>query len=430
MKLTDTENIIGLKLDKWQKSVLEYEGHICIRAGRQIGKSTVIAIKAHDFALQNPGTVTLVIAASQRQSSLLFSKMRQLFDEEASKGIYAELPTLTKIILTNGSRIYCVPTGKSGIFIRGFTIDLLIADEASYIPEPVWLAVMPMLAVSRKKRGKGFLILLSTPCGKGGFFYECSLDDTFKQFHITSEQCERIPKEFLLKEKRRLSKVEYAQEYLAEFIDEWNQFFETKLIVKCETFIEWTYEKEYKRNLKYSLGVDIARYGGDKNAFVVAEMMGDRVRIVKAETTERVALTDTIGRIKALDEKFKFNKIFIDDAGIGGGVYDVLEEEFGRRIIGLNNAKRSVDTDARKKQVMKEDLYSNALVLMENHEAGREPSVEMISNLALRGSLKGMTYEYSKDKILRIHGKDSHLAEAFVRACWCIREKSLKLFIA
>jgi len=415
----------GLDLDKWQKEVLSHEGDITIRSGRQVGKSTVVSLKAYKFATENPNTVTLVIAASQRQSSFLFGKIRQIFDEEITQedSPYDGNPTLSRIILKNGSRIYCVPTGKTGVYIRGFTVDLLIADEAAYIPETVWLAVIPMLAVSKKKRGKGFIILLSTPFGKGGFFYNTFNDPDFKSFHISSEKCSRIPKKFLMKEKKRLSKVEYAQEYLGEFVDEWNQFFSTALIKNCCKFAEYNFEKEYLRSNKYYLGVDVARYGGDENAFIVAELNGKHIRIVHTSTTSLISTVDTIGRIKKLHEIWKFKKIFIDDGGIGGGVLDVLVESLGNKVIGLNNASRSVEKTGRKR-ILKEDLYSNALVHM---EAG---DIELINELRLVGSLKSMTYEYTSNKSLKIYGRNSHLAEAFVRACWCIKQKGLNLYIA
>ena len=66
----------GFVWDQWQKDVLEHEGNVVIRSGRQVGKSVVIAEKAVRFAVENSGTVTLVIAASQRQSGLLFEKIK------------------------------------------------------------------------------------------------------------------------------------------------------------------------------------------------------------------------------------------------------------------------------------------------------------------------------------------------------------------
>ena len=74
-------------------------------------------------------------------------------------------------------------------------------------------------------------------------------------------------------------------------------------------------------------------------------------------------------------------------------------------------------------KILKEDLYSNAKSMMERGE------VEIIDNLKLFGSLKSMRFEYTADKRLRIYGLKSHLAEAFVRACWAVKAKRLNIFV-
>ena len=76
---------LGINLDPWQADVMEYKGNCILRTGRQVGKSTVVALKAVDFAIMNKGTTTLVIAASQRQASLLFEKIRMEFDDIEGK---------------------------------------------------------------------------------------------------------------------------------------------------------------------------------------------------------------------------------------------------------------------------------------------------------------------------------------------------------
>jgi hypothetical protein len=409
--------------DLWQKRVLAHVGNIVIRAGRQSGKSEVISEKAMRFALDNPGTVTMIIAASQRQSGLLFEKVRARCDENPLIS-YLEKPTLTRIIMQNGSRIYCLPAGRTAYSIRGYTIDLLIADEAAYIPETVWLAVTPMMAVSKVTKGFGFQILISTPFGKGGYFYESCHDKDFLSIHVSSEDCKRISKSFLAKEKKRLTKAQYAQEYLAEFVDEWHQFFTTELIKKCMSFVEWS-KKTDTQSGRFYLGVDVARYGGDENAFVVSELVGKKLRIVKCFVTDRVSTVDTIGRIIEIDREFNFKKIFIDDSGVGGGVTDLLVERLGRRVMGINNASRRYEMqgEEKKKGILKEDLYSNVLMLMETGQ------LEMISDLGLLRSLKSITFEYTDTGRVKIDGSYAHLAEALTRACWCVKEKGLNLFI-
>ncbi len=65
---------------------------------------------------------------------------------------------------TGPSRIVGLPGNEETI--RGFSaVSLLLVDEASRVPDDLYLALRPMLAVSG-----GAMWLMSTPCGKQGFF--------------------------------------------------------------------------------------------------------------------------------------------------------------------------------------------------------------------------------------------------------------------
>lgn len=444
--------------DAWQQQVLEHKGNIAIRTGRQVGKSIIVSKKCAQLAIEYKDITILMIAAAQRQSSEIFQKTlrnlakihdamiskiggwkpnpslsprqndenRRLF--EAEYGLFKGTITKTECNLANGTRILSLPTGKTGAFVRCYTVDVLIADEAAYIAEPVWVAVKPMLATSFKARGLGWEILLSTPFGKGGFYYDCCHNPDYMQIHVSSESCRRISTAFLQKERLRLSKMEYAQEYLGEFVAEFNQFFSSELIKKRMDFISWDFVADYKPAMRYYLGVDIARYGQDENAFVIAELdEKDELRIVYCTTTERKSLTETVGRIIALDKRFNFKRIFTDDTGVGGGVTDMLLEKFGKsKIVGLNNAQKSID-DTRHRTILKEDLYSHALAMMEKENP---PVIHIVADLKLQRSLREMTFEYTQDANLRIFGAYSHLAEAFVRSCWCLKSKGLNLYCA
>lgn len=440
--------------DPWQKKVLDRDGDTAIRNGRQTGKSVTVARKCANLAIKYNKITILMVAAAQRQSSEIFQKTLKHFYNlneamikaaggfkprehlsakqnmenkrrfEAEHGLFEGNITKTECNLKNGTRILSLPTGKSGAFVRCYTVDVLIGDEAAFIPEPVWLAIKPMLATSKKMRGLGWTYLLSTPFGKGGYYYDCCHDPDFLQIHVSSEDCRRIDRDFLKKEKKRLTKKEYAQEYLGEFIAEFNQFFKTELIKHCMDFIGWNYTQEYDKGKKYYLGIDIARYGEDENAFVVSELDGKDIKIVKVETTEKKSIPDTVGRAIALDKLFNFRKIFTDDSGLGAGVTDLLIERLGKsKVVGINNSFRTIQ-DERQKGILKEDLYSNALSMMEQNKCS------IISNLPLQYSLINTTFEYTSHANLRIYGKKSHLSEAFVRACWCVKAKGLNLFVA
>ena len=411
-----------IDLDTWQKEVLETKGNIVLRSGRQVGKSTIISIKAGEFAIRTPKKTILVIASVERQASLLFEKtlayLYENYKEQVKTG--KDKPTRHKIQLKNGSVIHSLPTGLSGYGIRGYTIDLLIADEAAFIPEDVWTAVTPMLAVT-----KGTIILLSTPKGKGSYFYRCFSDPSFSKFHISSEECSRSDQKFLEREKKRMTKLQYAQEYLGEFLDELQQLFPTEL-VKEQMNLERNLERQSE--FKYFLGVDIARYGGDQSTFVVLEKTSKDILNVKDCTiSENMSTTHVIGSIKKLNEFWKFTKIYIDDGGIGAPILDILLEDDNckRLVVGINNSKKSIEHEdkPRTRRILKDDLYANLLSLLQQKQ------LNLIKDPEMFRSLTSMQFEYTKEGRTKIFGDYSHITEGLIRGVWCIKDKSLNIYI-
>jgi hypothetical protein len=408
-------------LDPWQKEILKKEGNITVRSGRQVGKSTIIAIKAGEYAVKNPNKTIMIIASVERQALLLFEKVLAYIHTKYRGAIKKEKnnPTKKQLKLNNGSKILSLPTGETGYGIRGFTVNLLIADEAAYIPEEVWLAVTPMLAVT-----KGRVWLLSTPRGREGYFYRSFSDKRFSSFHVSSEDCPRKDDAFLLGEKERLTKAQYAQEYLGEFVDELHRFFPDTLINRCctlkrpkEVVMKW---------MQYFLGVDVARMGADESTFEIIQIGKDgMLRQVENITTRKTLTTATTNTILELNKKYRFNKIYIDDGGMGVAVFDNLleKEDTRRKVIPLNNAQRGLDYGkTRKKKLLKEDLYNNMLRLME------QKKVQLLDDNDLRLSLRSIQYEYT-DKGMRIFGNYSHITEGLIRALWCVKDKGLNIFI-
>lgn len=412
-----------MELDPWQKEVLESKGNLAICNGRQTGKSTIISIKAGDFAIFNPKTTTLVIAATERQAYLLFEKVFNYIYENYRTQIKSgkDRPTKHTIKLKNGSVIHCVPTGLDGYGIRGYTIDLLIADEAHFIPDAVFAAVTPMLATTG-----GDIILLSTPHGNTGYFRECFNNPNFTTFHVSSEDCPRIPKEFLEGEKARMSKLEYAQEYLGQFLDNLKQFFPDSLIRSC---MKAKRDEIFKPGT-YFLGVDIARLGKDESTFEILERFQDPVgfRLIQKENiiTKRTLTTETTAKIVELDKLYKFRRIYLDDGGLGVGVFDqlLLEDATKRKVEAINNSRRSLDRDdTRKKKLLKEDLYNNLRRLMERGE------LELLEDDEVFQSLKSIQYEYDDQSRLKIFGTYTHITEGLIRAAWCVKDKGLNIWI-
>jgi hypothetical protein len=181
---------------------------------RQGGKSTVSSIKALHRALYSPASLVLLLAPSYRQSKELFRKVK---DALAALPFPAPLASESALELefTNGSRIVALP-GKEQT-IRGFSgVSLLIVDEASRVPDELYQAIRPMLAVSG-----GDIVLLSTPFGKRGFFHHEWTEggDTWHRTKITAAMCPRISHEWLEQERAAIGDWWYRQEYLCEFVE-------------------------------------------------------------------------------------------------------------------------------------------------------------------------------------------------------------------
>lgn len=428
---------IGI-LDDWQKEVLSYEGNICLRAGRQVGKSTIISVKAALAAVQNKNHSVMIISATERQAHLLFQKVLMYLDDHYKSYIKKgkDRPTKTTIRLNNGSVIRSLPTGMDGLGIRGYTINLLIADEAAFINASVWQAVIPMLTTTG-----GHCILLSTPYGCNDHFYNKYFhDDTYKTWHISAEEVAKGRPEPMRsnmlrdqeQQKKQMTKKEYAQEYLGEFVDDLLQFFPDELIKKCMTLKKSESRPCGKGNPIY-IGVDVARMGGDESTFEVFERTSKK-HMVQHEhiITKYTYLTDTSNKILSLDKRFNFHKIYVDDAGLGIAVYDYLREnpQTKKKIVGINNRTRAADYEPDKdhrKKLLKEDLYNNLKGMLERGE------IELFDDDEIFLSFKSIQLEYdmrpeAKTRI-KIFGTYSHIVEGIIRAAWGIKEKYQTLWI-
>ena len=413
-----------MKLDQWQEEVIKTKGNICLRSGRQVGKSTVIGVKAAKYALENNDKLIMVISKTERQANLLFSKIIfnivQIDKTQIARGKGIGMnPTKHKIILKNGSVIHCLPAGDTGFGIMGFTIDLLIADEAAFIPEEVWNSVIPALAITR-----GEIWLLSTPFVKEGYYYHCFQDSAFTSFHTSSEDCPRKDQVFLDRQKEVLTKAQYAQMYLGQFVDELRQFFPDDLIRKC---CSRKRPKIILPNKTYFLGCDVARMDHDEFTYEILMLLdNDNLIHIENIVTKNIPLTQSARRIIGLNKKYDFNKEFIDSGGMGIAICDMLREDDDNKnkVVEINNASRIYNVDDRTKKLIKEDLYNNLKKLMEQNK------IKLLDDDEVKASLKSIQAEHHPDTgKMKINGSYSHIVEGLIRAAWGIKAKGLNPFI-
>jgi len=210
--VTFSREALSVDPDPWQAEVMMSPAkRILLNCSRQSGKSTTSSIIALHRALYYPGSLILLISPSLRQSSELFKKVQQFYKLLPDR---EKLPEDNRLSMTldNGSRIVSLPSSESNI--RGFSaVSLVIEDEASRVDDDLYRAIRPMLAVS-----EGRIMLMSTPWGKRGhFFEEWSGSNEWQRIEIPAIKCSRISPEFLQEEKNALGNWWYQQEYECQF---------------------------------------------------------------------------------------------------------------------------------------------------------------------------------------------------------------------
>ena len=210
---------LELEPDPWQAEVLQSDSkRILLNCSRQSGKSTITSALALHTATYHPGSLTLCLSPTLRQSSELFRNVSRFYGQDPV--IPSKSESVLKLELENGSRIVSLPGKEQNV--RGYAgVSLLIVDEAARVPDSLYYSVRPMLAVS-----SGRLIALSTPFGNRGWFYDAwHSSEAWQKWEIPASKCPRIKPEFLDEERRVLGSYWYEQEYECKFLDAQSQLF-------------------------------------------------------------------------------------------------------------------------------------------------------------------------------------------------------------
>ncbi len=408
-----------------------------------------MATKSAEYMVKHPGHQIVCCSLTEDQAKLIIMMtliyLENNYKNQIKKGV--KRPTSSSIRLKNGSSILARPVGNTGDAVRGFNGHILIIDEGSRFPELAFTAATPVLLTTGGK-----MWICSTPHGKQGYFYKSwqNKHGRFKIWNLTSEEVIRDRKlssswseqqrtealEYLEQERKDKSALEFGQEYEGKFIDDLRQLFPDKLIQECMRLEK---PEIISKKANYSLGVDIARMGADESTFEVLQIT-DRKNLIHVEhqITTKTRLTDTAQHIFGMNNIYDFRKIYVDDEGIGIGVFDMLldNEDTRRKTEALRNSKKIIDYKtniwsksgtAGKTKMLKQDLYMHLLKLMEQ---GR---IAFLKNPNICQSFKSVQYEYTNDKkgkpFLHIFGNYTHIVEGLIRAAWIAKEKNLNITI-
>jgi Terminase large subunit, T4likevirus-type, N-terminal len=192
--------------DPWQRDVLEAKDpFVVVLASRQIGKSTAIACLA--WAAFCDGKQVLLAAPSERQSKELLRRVHEFRLADPNAPIIIR-SNLTELEGANGGRIVCVPATDQA---RGFTVELLILDEAAFLPDDAIAALLPM------RTADGRVLMISTPRGRGGFFFDTWESGKVRRIFARSVDTPRLANKVEF-DRTYMSSIRFAQEHECRFL--------------------------------------------------------------------------------------------------------------------------------------------------------------------------------------------------------------------
>lgn len=431
-------------MDDWQKELLSLVKEMIIYqkdkeklkllirnfillCGRQVGKSEIVSFCLALILLNIPKLHLLIVSGVERQASGLYNKSLALIETQRPSHIKRgkDKPLRTVFKLKNGSILRTEPLGLDGSGARQHTLNGVVFEEMQLIPEEAFAAITPMLMTTG-----GFIWMLGTAWNTEGYVYDRLSDTDFKVVRVNAEEvAEKRPEpnrtimlSFLEKERKRLTEAQYMQEYMAIPSDRLRQIFPDALI-KRQQKLKRTIPKV---NNRYVMGIDPAGLGEDEGAITILDTE-DKEKIKQSEfiISRKQLTTETTDQILKLDILWDSKKIFVDDGGVGFGVFSELitNDQTKNKTISLNNSQRSLNKeDTKRKRILKEDLYINLLRLMERGQ------IELLDDPEIRESLKSCKFEYhTETKKLLITSTYNHPVESLIRAAWDAQEKDLNL---
>lgn len=261
---------MNVTLKKFQNTVFQDALDVSIKtqvivASRQTGKSFILRLLTLVWS-SGPNSKICYVCPDYRLANKFYTEVSYYLAH--SKGVRC---TSTNLIIKfpNGSRIEFFSAG-SGDRIRGNTYDYVIIDECAFISEttPDGQSIFNDIIIptldEAKSHGLGKLVLVSTPHGQQGYFYEQYIkalqgtEGYSLVVHPVTEDEARSP-EWCKDKESSIPASTWRQEYCCEFLASGYSFFSD---VYSDGFVNP--DGYLNPQSQLVVGIDGAVGGGDK----------------------------------------------------------------------------------------------------------------------------------------------------------------------
>ncbi len=403
------EEVCKVDLQEYQREILdllEKKKRVALVMGRGSGKTFTVALYALIKAIMTPRIRIVIVGPSLRQSKILFDTIINFI---VKSGILANsLKKITrkneyKIVLTNDSEIIAFPCTDRGQLLRGIRADIVILEEAAYIPDEVWSVVIPFVATSRE----GKIIAISTPKSTRDRFFQVVTGGEYAVLKYPTMVNKYVSEKTIGEFRKQMTEIEFRREILAEFVDDSTYFLSEEEIRRATKDYKMT---DFLKDGEFYLGIDWGRTS-HSTALVVVKKEEGRIRVVHLEEILDTSFKHQIRRIEELDRKFRFRAVGSEYAGLGMAPTEELEER-GFRVLRIIP---SLEKKTRIFKEFKKAFLSGKIILPPYREAPK--LIHQLLNLGVKQTPSGKFIIHGLNEDL---GDD--LAHALVYA-WYVSER-------
>lgn len=376
---------------------------------RQSGKSVLCEMLLIEYLFKN-NTYNVYISPTFQLGRKVYKEITQLLEES---GIIKKANSSTLTIETVYGSTLQFFSAESYTAIRGTTCNgVCIIDEAAYIQdilpngENFWGNVVMPITKARKP----LTVLVSTPCGTNGFFYDFYLralnnEEGIVQLTRTIYQDNLVNEKEIEEIKKSIPPKAFMQEFECRFLASSLTFFEG--FEDCFEKFTYNAEREY-------CGLDISANGQDETILTRINSKG-QVKIHKIEGTLDVKYT----KIAKLLNEINPVAVYMENNGVGTPFINEVKKLVNRKSniyewTTTNSSKEEIISDLAVKIVNKEihfniddvELYnqfgtfickiSKTKKLTFGAQDGKKDDMIMATAIALRCK-EDYTYKFTKN---------------------------------
>lgn len=426
---------------RWQRRVCvqydERERHIAVKSGHGVGKSTLLAgLMTHHQLTRFPQKTVVTAPSSGQLWDALWATYKSflqrippellaLLEESSDRVVLQPAPDMSFV-----SARTCraeTPEALAGVHAdqslgMGNEGVLLIADEASGVPDPVFES-----ALGSMSGHNAITILTGNPVRTTGFFHDCFTknSDIWKVHTVSSLDVPEAVDTIQYAKLVERSFGRYSNAYRVRVLGEFPTT-ESDAIIPLE-LVEAALGRDVKQNPLAPVvwGVDVARFGDDRSA--LAKRQGP-VLLEKVKAWRHLETMQLAARIHSEYRETPFQlrpvEINVDAIGMGAGVADRLRQlGLPARAIQVSEAPAMVNAD--RYLNLRTELWFKAKEWFEDRMCSIPAAYKRVEKEDdLVAQLVSQKYDHlpsdkvfalSKKDMKRKHGIDSpDLADAFL----------------